>query len=278
MGDSNQTAEPNKPASDILERTLKTFRSVLDFGLRVSLKLNGRSTTVPGEMASIVHTKMCVNAASAGYLCEVPLFDHSAIMTVCRMCVDGMTLYFYLNESVSADEWECRELVLRIHDTTSRIRLMRATQDKTQYQDLLDGRKSLKADLEKNSCFKSLAPEIQTRLLSGREIFVGGMHAAAVRAVGWREEQFQALYNYLSQHVHSAPMAFLRVRKHNVSFSDPSDAQRNMVALALNIAEYSVLRVSMHCLAVDSEMKNQFDQTELTEFQKELDGSTILNG
>jgi len=264
---------------ELLKRTLKTFHTVIDFALRVSLKLNGQPTTVPGEMASIVHTKMCINATSAEHLCGAKLFDHSAIMTVCRMCMEAMTLYYYLNEEVDATEWDCRELVLRLHDTCARIKLTRATREEGQYQDLLDGRDSLKQDLENNAFFKSKAAKMRAaKLLSGDVIFIGGMRAAAVRAAGWREEQFVSLYNYLSQHVHTAPMAFMRVRKHNVSFSEPGDAQRCMVALALNIAEFCLLRVSMHYLASSPATRSEFGKAELEEFETELQNPRILTG
>src|ERR1039457_5080663 len=136
---------------ELLKRTLKTFHTVIDFALRVSLKLNGQPTTVLSEMASIVHTKMCINATSAEHLCGAKLFDHSAIMTVCRMCLEAMTLYYYLNKEVDAAEWDCRELVLRLHDTSARIKLMRATKAERQYQDLLDGRDSIKQEIENNA-------------------------------------------------------------------------------------------------------------------------------
>ena len=73
-------------------------------------------------------------------------------------------------------------------------------------------------------------------------------------------------------------MSFLRFRKHKIDFADPSDAQRGMVALALNVAEFCLLRVSMHYLFENSELYSRFDSKELQDFRKELAESTIQTG
>lgn len=266
------------PKVDALYRTLKIFHRVTLFAFKVSAASNGMPTTDAGEMASMIHTKMCVNAASVEKLAKEDLFDHSAIMTVCRMIIDGMTMYFYLSESISDSEWECRNFIIRLHDTTCRIKLLRAEQDKTEYQDLIEGKDSLIEQLRKNEVFNNLSSEQQTRILSGEQIFLGGMRAAAVRAAGWQEERFGAFYNYFSAHAHSAPMSFLRFKSHGIDFAEPSDAQRNMVGLALNIAEFCLLKVSMHYLFQNSELYSRFDAKELQKFRKELADSTIQKG
>jgi hypothetical protein len=266
-----------KEIPELLRDTLKTFNRILVFALRVSAELRGERTTDAGEMASIIHTKMCINAVSAERLCEAKFFDHSAIMALCRMIMEAMTLYCYLQETVESAEWECRDLVLRLHDVTARIKLMRAFAKPEQYKDLLDGRIALRTALEGNAFFKTLSEERRTRLLSGDQIYVGGMNAAAVRA-GWRQKTFLALYNYLSAHTHSAPMSFSRFKAHNINYTNPSEAQMGMVGMALNVAEFCLLRVSMHHLSTSPTAAEKFDQKELMEFKDELQRSTVLTG
>jgi hypothetical protein len=264
-----------KEIPELLRDTMKTFNRILVFALRVSAELRGERTTDAGEMASIIHTKMCINAISAERLSEAKFFDHSAIMAVCRMIMEGMTLYCYLHETVESAEWECRDLVLRLHDVTARIKLMRAFQKPEQYKDLLDGRVALRKALEGNAFFKTLSGERRTKLISGDQIYVGGMNAAAVRA-GWRQETFLVLYNYLSAHTHSAPMSFSRFKKHNINFTNPSEAQMGMVGVALNVAEFCILRVSMDHLSTSSTVGERFDQKELVEFRDEIQNSTVM--
>jgi hypothetical protein len=266
-----------KCTPDVLDNSLKDFHRVIDFGLRVSLRLRGQPTDDAGYFASIIHTKMSTNAISMETLCRSEILDHSAVMTICRMIIEGMTLFYYLIEKVEDIQWQCRELVLKLHDSCARIKLLRAHLRKDEYQDISDERKSLQAELNKNSYFQMLPVEQQKKLLTGEHIFVGGMRAAATRAAGWREENFIALYNYFSSHSHSAPMSFMRFNQHKVDFSEPSEIQRNMVAMAINVAEFCLLRATMHRL-VKSPAFDEFRGPELDEFEKELHESKILTG
>jgi hypothetical protein len=252
---------------------------VIEFALKLSAATRGQPTSEAGEFASIAHLKMMMNAVSAERLFkEAFFFDHSAIMTLCRMIVETMTLYYYLRETVSLDEWECRKATLQLHATSARIKLFRASRPKEAFQDILDGRESLKTSLRANTFFGTLQKEQQDYIISGEQIYVGGMRAAAVRAAGWREEQFMSLYSYFSAHAHSVPMSFVRFRRHQIDYANPSGAQLNMVALALSVAEFCLLRVSMHHLTIDSADMSAFSPSELAEFREEIATSKILQG
>lgn len=108
--------EPPTDINAALENERKDFHRATDFSLRVSSELHGEPTTDAGQLGSFVHAKMCANAVSTEHLFTSPLADHSAIIALCRMIMEAMTLYFYLTKQVSADEWGCRRLVLRLHD------------------------------------------------------------------------------------------------------------------------------------------------------------------
>ncbi len=274
MGDDK---DDKRDRREIFDEAHQDLIKTIDFALRVSEQLRGESTSDAGEMASMVHTRMCINAASAEWLCRGPLFDHSGIMAISRMVMEAMTVYFYLIQGVSPAEWECRRLTLRLHDTTARIKLLRAWKDKSCYRDLIDGRASLVARLQQNSFFLGLSPEQQKKLLSGEQIFVGGMLAAATRAVGWRKDTFLALYNYLSTHTHSAPMSFMRMRRHKIDYADPSGAQFDMARLAISVTQFCLLRVSLHYLDTSPVARASFDPEELAEFEKQDAESNLLN-
>jgi len=255
--------------NDELKRILKDLPKVIDFALRVSMALRGRPTTTAGESASIIHTKMTINAISAERVSTNNLFDHSAVISICRMVMEAMTLYFYLSEAVDADQWQCRELVLRLHDTSARIKLMRGFKEEQDYEDLLTGKASLRSEIQSNSFFRTLPPKQQKTALAGGQIYIGGMTAAATRAAGWQEKRYLSFYNYFSAHSHSAPMSFMRFGKHNINFSEPSEAQRGAAATVLNVAACCLLRVTMHYLRTAPDAERSFEKSEIKEFEKQ---------
>src|SRR5437763_89133 len=101
----------NDDVKELLSKVRNDFATVTDFALRVSGALVGTPTTEAGEFASIVHAKMCANAVSIEHQFSAPLADHSTIIAICRMIMEAMVLYFYLQEPVDADQWECRKLL-----------------------------------------------------------------------------------------------------------------------------------------------------------------------
>jgi hypothetical protein len=197
------------------------------------------------------------------------MFDHSAIMALARMIVETMTMFFYLLEAMTEDEWALRYAVLRLHDTAARIKLMRMSQSKADYDDLSQGRAELVKKIRLNPAFARLEPDQQDRLLTGEQIFVGGMRAAATRAAGWRGATFMALYNYFSAHVHAAPMSFLRMRQHGVDYYFPSEAQFGSASLAIEVAKACLRRVSLRYLDTMPSARGEFSAEYLTCLIKE---------
>jgi hypothetical protein len=265
MAADNEAALEDMKAALEMER--KDFHRAIDFSLRVYAALHGEPTTDAGQLGSFVHAKMCANAVSAEHLFTSPLADHSAIIALCRMIMEAMTLYFYLTKQVPAEEWECRKLVLKLHDTVNRIKLMRGFQSKNEYSDLINGRATLEAELRQNSFFQTLQSEQQERLLTGQHFYVGGVQRAAIDA-GWDFGKYIAHYSYFSSHAHSAPMSFMRFIKHKVSFGDPSDAQRGAVTSALSVAELCLLKTSLAHLNSSPTAGEKFDAKEVVELSK----------
>jgi hypothetical protein len=262
--------------TEAFNSTFQDFNRALDFALRVSVALRGSPANQQGQLASAVHFKMCMHGASIRALSgETPL-DHSAILAVSRMLVDGMTMYYYLLEPVADEEWKCRYLVLKLHDTVGRIKLIRAKQVREQYTDLIKGREELFSSLNNNSFFAGLTEEQRTRCLTGEAMFVGGMRAAAERAAGWNGDQFQSLYNYFSAHLHVAPISYFRLEEHKIGFMEISDVQRGLAMLGLSVGEFCLVRTSLDRLARRPEQEANFDQAELTEFRQLVEQSTVL--
>ncbi|MEN5229749.1 hypothetical protein [Brevundimonas naejangsanensis] len=231
-------------AEAVFQGAMEELAKIGGFSNMVSIELRGRPTDRPGELASMVHAKMCAHARSIGAIVQSPVFDHSAIVGLSRMILEGLTMYAYLKQAVSEPVWAMRETVLKLHDTVARITLLRAYREKSEYQDLRDGRTELLRVLETNAEFGELPEEQKSILRNGSVIFVGGMRRAA-REAGWNEDRFTAMYNYLSAHVHGAPMSYFRTREHGVDYYAPSEAQKAIAATAISIATACLRRASL---------------------------------
>jgi hypothetical protein len=232
----------------ILKEALAKLAAVGGFALHVSSELTGEPTDQAGELASMLHAKMCAHASSIGALCQASLFDHSAILNMGRMMMEALTMYAYLMEPTAAEQWNFRYLVLRLHDTQNRINFVRLNPESGGLGSLIDGREELKARIQGHAEFLKLEKERQERILQGSEMFVVGMRKVARLAVGWASENFNSLYSYFSAHSHSSPMSFMRMREHKTDYVSPKEAQYAMARLAIFVATSCLRRVTLRQL------------------------------
>jgi Family of unknown function (DUF5677) len=246
-----------------------SFGAIVDFGMRISLALNGQPASEQSALASILHTKMCINGTTLQHIFKASLTDHSSVIALCRMLMEGAIFYQYLMQPVEADEWACRVLCLRLHDTTNRIKLMRGFQEPSDHADLREGREELSRKLEENSHFNSLSQERKKALLTGEHFYIRGV-SSAIAATGWNAKKYLAWYAYFSSHAHSAPMSFFRFREQKIRFSEPSDTQLAAMVTALSVAEYSLLKASLIHLNTAPQCLTKFNATELSEMKRTL--------
>ncbi len=259
-----------KKIEEHFKSAASSLHKAVDFGLRVSLELNGKPATDQTQLASIVHTKMSVNGASVEHMLAAPLTDHSVVLCLCRMIMEASVLYQYLIESVDNDEWECRLLCLRLHELTNRMKLMSAFKDAEEKAEYHEGRDNLLRLLRENSFFKTLPSDRAERILTGEHFYLHGVHNAAKKSAGWDSRKYMSLYAYFSSHAHSAPMSFFRFRQHKIRFVDPSDVQLSAMVTAMSVAEYSLLKASLLHLNTTPQCVMKFDSGELLEMQRVL--------
>lgn len=186
------------------------------FANDVSNNQRGLPTTIAGSLSSMVFAKCCAHARSIGAISkQSSMFDHHAIMALARMIMEASTMIAYLLDPVEPDEWEFRYILLRLHDTVARIKLVRGFE--LQADDLKAGRDQIKGELEAHPTFLKLAEDRRKRMAGGEEMFAIGMRSVATRIMGWNERQFNGVYAYFSAHTHSAPMSFMLVQKLTVT-------------------------------------------------------------
>lgn len=270
------TSIPPSEAKKMFEKAFHELAHVGGFSNTVSMTLTGLPTSMQGQLASMTHAKMCVHARSIGAVCQSSMFDHSAIIALSRMLVEGLTFYHYLNEDVSEAEWELRYTTILIHDTVARITLVRAFQEKSEYDDLTQGLAALKAKIQSLSLFNECPLERQKRILSGQEIFVSGMRRAAHKA-GWSKDHFTAIYSYYSAHAHTAPISIVRMAMHKIDAYAPSDGQYGNAAMAICIASACLRRASLLALSKHPEKQSSFPASYL-EAARTDDRSTTAFG
>ena len=267
---SRLMTEPDQATIEVhLKQASQSFHEVVDFSMRVSLALGG-APVIRSALPSIVHTKMTINGASAEQLLKAPLKDHSAIIGVCRMIMEASILFQYLMEEVSSEEWHCRLLCLNLHDTVNRIKLMRGFQTKEERKALPHNREQLETELKEDAFFKTLPNERAEALLTGEHFYLRGVNKA-VRQSGWDTEKYMSFYSYFSAHAHSAPMSFFRFRRQYTNFAEPSEVQQAIVATALSVAEYSLLKATILHLDTTPERHGKFKAEEVEEMRGRLE-------
>jgi hypothetical protein len=203
------------------------------------------------------------------------MFDHSGIVSLSRMIVEGATACSYLAQPVDEAEWVLRHAVLRLHDTVARIKFLRSFPDPI--DDLRAARTELEAEIRGTQSFAKLDQRQQDRLLTGEEIFVGGMRRAAQIGMGWDPDRLTSIYAYFSAHAHSAPMSFMRMALHKVDYYYPSEAQFNVATFAVEVAIASLRRTSLRRMDQHPELVDRFPLALVEEFRKEDANSAVFD-
>jgi hypothetical protein len=263
----------------IFNSSIDNLATVGGLSIHVSSVCKGMPTTRGGSMASMVHGKMIAHARSIGAIARSSMFDHSGILDLARMIMEGMTAFFYLREPVHDDEWKLRELILRLHATTVQIRSFRgrvALDREVQAAGYRAGQESLREQIRSNPHFAKLVPEAQEKLLNGNDIFVGGMRRAAEKTGAYATGQFDALYSYLSQHSHSAPLSFFSYERVGVDFMNPADYQFGLAGMGIELAAMCLRRTSLRhlddSLQFNPKLASEFHAGMLNK-QRELDNN-----
>ena len=258
----------------------ETFREQLDqlallggFANHVSMELTGLPTTPNGALASAVFAKCCAHARSITAVTHSSMFDHHTIMVLARMIMEASTMIAYLLDPVGPEEQAFRNVLLRLHDTVSRIKLLRAFEQTG--DDLRAGRDALRSEIEAHPSFRRLPEDRRKRLDGGEEMFAIGMRAVAIRIMGWNETKFSGIYAYFPAHTHSAPMSFIRMADHQIDYFYPSKAQIDILALSMEVA-MACLRRSMLRMIDQHPVRIEAYHPELLAEARDQDESSVF--
>lgn len=193
--------------------------------------------------------KLCNMGHSLRVLCaaeerimggEVCTLDQSSIMSIARSMVETAIMLAYVSdESATEDDWRLRRTLLCLHDCTTRYKMFKGWKDRDQIKSLKGQMEELRGTMEGLAAFKALPEERRQKLLSGDDVYVNGIRAAA-RLAGWKTAEFNAFYAYMSGHAHGSPVSFMRIDEHGVDYKRPTDAQYAIAGFAVEHASGSL--------------------------------------
>jgi hypothetical protein len=233
----------------LYDESVRTLNVIGPLALKVSKQAAGKPTDRQGTLASLIFMKVCAHSRSIIALTESLMFDHSAIIASSRMVLEGMTMFFYIRETVDHKVWSLRDLVLRLHITTLQITGMRAFRSKDSLMSFTEGRHALISQIRAHPLYRTLNEEQRKKITSGNEIFVGGMRKAAMNTGAWSDEaMFTSVYSYLSSHAHSAPLSFVSLQRLYVDYHKPVDYQFGLAAFGIEIANGCLRRTTLRYL------------------------------
>ncbi|MDE2246444.1 MAG: hypothetical protein KGJ91_09805, partial [Xanthomonadaceae bacterium] len=153
-----------------------------------------------------------------------------------RAIVEGYLLFIYLTDSPASDaEMRARINVLHLADCVKRIEFLSETaaaQDHIDYY--IDQRKVIQARLEKNEFFTGLSPTVRRSCLSGKKMMIRSRDQL-LEATGYEKEQFDALYDLLSQHTHILTMSFYRMEPNGRGTGIENDVDRSYIGVTLKL-------------------------------------------
>ncbi|SRR5216684_3071037 len=244
----------------------ENFEKIMMFLSIISSKVVGLPMSAGHSLGTAIIDRICVTAMSVQDLFRgheagrLPFMDHSSIAILSRTIIDSSTMYFYLTEDVSGEEWTFRFKVMQIHDVASRLRLFKGliSEEADKQRATL---KTLRDELKEMPPFKHRREEERAKLQSGQQLYVNGMRSI-LESMNFDERYFDGVYNYLSAHAHSMPLSYFRDKE---GF-EQTLWQRTFAQYALHHAWVMMVRVALREVELSS-LEGQFDEQQLKEFR-----------
>lgn len=226
---------------------LRDLENQLQEAVAVSEDIKGQPSGTWSEIwGSILHTRVILNALSLTKIIEAAtaqtagsqLLDHFSVASIARTAMEAGVMALYVTDpTADAEDFEMRRKVFLLHDTCHRTRMFKPGQQQNaavkEMRDMYRKKISeLSAELEAMPNFSALPDEARSRILGGRDFYVGGVRGA-LKLIGWDRDEYEFYESYFSSYVHSMPVSFLRVEEHKIDFGTISDFQYALCGTAL---------------------------------------------
>ena len=240
MGESKGAGARLKSAVEKIERCVSS--SVVISETAMGVNHTGRQIRALMVFAKLTVHSMAVSALLDKYH-HAPkgskLLDHFSIGVLGRTIIDASLMAMYISKiDINKDEWDLRRQVLFRHDMTNRKRFLISLQKVSGRKDeeFMRSYDVVKAGIvekiERLASGQGYSRAKIDEFVSGKLVYINGARDAA-READWDVDQFEFQQTYLSNWVHSHPVSFLRADEHKISFTEPSDYQKDFVSLVL---------------------------------------------
>ena len=225
------------------QKALHEFDAAICEATAVSQASSGRMAPINIGYASYVFTGLCgagtslVRAApySRWVRSDFQNWHFSAIAGYARAILDGYLLFNYLI-APSTDELElkARINVMHINDCVRRIQLHKNIGSASDVDGFERQRDELCEKLKNNDYFKLLPEKSQKNFLNGKYLMLETRNEM-LEKVGFIKNEFDALYDLWSQHIHILPMSFYRIEANGRGTGIENDVDRGYMTAALKL-------------------------------------------
>ncbi len=199
------------------------FERIINDAKTLSIKFSGiPAPTSSHYYASLIFTKLCVSGETIINNCPNPKqlgcdahWDFASVATLTRGVIEAYLLFYYLClEKCSQNEWEGRWRLMNFHDHMSRLKMFSVLKDSDESEKFERSTEDVKFDLENTSYFKSLTERKRKHFLKGNTAFFLSKDEI-VASYGGDVDDFRFCYRFLSNHAHTYPMGFYRMKEGN---------------------------------------------------------------
>jgi hypothetical protein len=258
----------------LLEVERDRFHLATDFSIRVSVATQGQEAPLGGVLASYVFTRTCIEAETIEHLIkrglerETPFtLDHFSIAVLSRTIIEAALMNCYLLETVTEQQWNLRRRILDLHDVLVKLRLFKGLRAKDQVTGFRGRAEELRSQISKNEEFKALQSDRREKILSGTELYVGGLRSV-LKEIDFETQYFDAIYNYLSGQVHVSSNTFYHTHRGRLNFTEPAAYQLFVAAFGVAHARMFLLRAALKMLSGNSSSQKSFSKTELEKISR----------
>jgi hypothetical protein len=232
-----------EPSADY-SRSLFVFDNVVRDCIGVSREHSGIHAPSPKHFyASVLFTALISRSISLVMLAPhsswaqklIEHWDYASAAIIVRTMMELRAAFHYLCVDVTSDEeWECRWILLRLHDCNARLRVLAANPTGSEeVSELEKAAESLRNQLKTNGHFVTLRH--QQKLLNGGSAYLYPLEEILERA-GLARSTYRFLNTVFSSHVHGLPMSYFRMAEENRGRGLPSPVEESSTTICLSLA------------------------------------------
>lgn len=162
-------------------------------------------------------------------------WDFGAVAGDACGLLDGFLLFHYLIEPPKSEaELQVRIDVMNLHDCTSRIELHKNLGSLADMAGFEKQKGEIQDRLKSNDHFLTLPDPLQNQCLNG-SVPMTDSRDQILATVGFPKDQFDAMYDLWSQHLHILPMSFYRIEPNGRGTGLENETDRAYITQTLEI-------------------------------------------